>query len=287
MNTSSIAITGATGQLGRLVVESLLRKMPASVLTAVVRDITKAGGFATRGVTLRQANYNDPAGLEEAFTGIKKLLLISSSEVGQRAAQHRNVISAAQRAGVQLIVYTSLLHADTSPLDLAAEHAETEALIKISGLPFVILRNGWYAENYTASIPGALANGAFLGSAGRGRIAAASRQDFAEAAVAVLTNPVAGQVFELAGDTAFTLTDLATEISRQVGKNIVYRNLPPTDYRAILLQAGLPENLAAGLASWDASAAQDALFDDSRQLSGLIGRPTTSLAESVRQALKR
>jgi NAD(P)H dehydrogenase (quinone) len=133
-----------------------------------------------------------------------------------------------------------------------------------------------------------VANGAFLGSAGHGRIAAASRQDFAEAAVAVLTNPVAaGQVLELAGDTAFTLTYLATEISRQVGKNIVYRNLPPTEYRAILLQAGLPENLAAGLASWDASAAQDALFDDSRQLSRLIGRPTTSLAESVQQALKR
>ncbi|HQY05673.1 MAG TPA: NmrA family NAD(P)-binding protein, partial [Lacunisphaera sp.] len=197
------------------------------------------------------------------------------------------VIAAAKRAGVKLLVYTSLLRADRSLLNLAPEHLETEKALKASGLPFVILRNGWYAENYTVSVPAAVANGAFLGSAGEGRIASAARADYAAAAAVALTGGAKpGQTYELAGDQAYTLTELAAEISRQTAKAIPYRDLPEADYAAILRKIGLPEGLANGLASWDAGAARGALFDDGRQLSRLIGRPTTSLAESIRQALK-
>ena len=288
MSPSTIAVTGATGQLGHLVINHLLKKVPASSVIAIVRNPSKAADLASGGILVRKANYTDLPALEEALASVDKLLLVSSSEVGQRALQHRNIITAANRAGVKFLVYTSLLHADTSSLDLAAEHAETESMIKASGLPYAILRNGWYTENYTMSALGAVANGAFLGSAGDGHIASAARNDYAEAAAAVLLNPPrSGEVFELAGDEAYTLTDLAAEISRQTGKSIPYHDLSAEEYRATLVQAGLPEGLASGIASWDASAAKDALFDDSRQLSRLIGRPTTPLADSVRAALKK
>lgn len=282
-----IAITAATGQLGRLVLNDLLAQVPATPVVAVVRNPAKAADLAARGLAVRAADYTDVAALAAAFADVEKVLLISSSEIGQRAAQHRNVITAAQRAGVKLLVYTSLLRADTSPLNLAAEHVATEAALKASGLPFIILRNGWYTENYTVSVPPAVANGSFLGSAGEGRISSAARADYAAAAVAALTGKAAvGKTYELAGDTAYTLADLAAEISRQTGKAIPYRNLPEDDYRAVLLQIGLPEGLAAGLASWDVDASRGALFDDGHQLSKMIGRPTTALAESVRRALK-
>jgi len=282
-----IAITGATGQLGQLVINALLAKAPAPALVAVVRNPAKAAPLAARGVALRQAGYTDVAALTAAFAGVDQVLLVSSSEIGQRATQHRNVIAAAKRAGVKLLVYTSLLRADTSPLNLAAEHLDTEKALKASGLPFIILRNGWYTENYTASVPAAVANGAFIGSAAGGRIASASRADYAAAAAVALTGgATVGRTYELAGDSAYTLTQLAAELSRQTGKNIPYHNLPEADYRAILLKAGLPEGLAAGLASWDVDASRGALFDDGHQLSKLIGRPTTTLSESIRQALQ-
>ena len=282
-----IAITGATGQLGQLVINQLLQNTPASQIVAVVRNPSKATDLAARGVTIRAASYTDLGALQNAFTGVEKLLLISSNEIGQRAVQHQNVITAAKRAGVKLLVYTSLLRADTSPLSLAPEHMETEKAVKASGVPFVILRNGWYTENYTASIGPALANGAFIGSAGNGRIASAARADYAAAAVAALTGTAkVGQTYELAGDTAYTLSELAEEISRQSGKNIPYHNLPEAEYCGILLKIGLPPALAAGLASWDVDASQGALFDQNHQLSKLTGRPTTPLTTSVQQALK-
>ncbi|HLP02391.1 MAG TPA: NAD(P)H-binding protein, partial [Opitutaceae bacterium] len=183
-----IALTGATGQLGRLVLEQLLAAAtPADSIAALVRQPAKAAELAARGVQVRAADYDDPAALEHALAGVDKLLLISSSELGSRVAQHRNVIEAARRRGVGLLIYTSLLHADTSALDLAPEHRETEQLLKTSGLPYVILRNGWYTENYTASLPSALALGALHGSAGEGRIASAARADFAAAAAKALT----------------------------------------------------------------------------------------------------
>ena len=186
-----IVVTGATGQLGRLVIQSLLTKLPAAQIVAAVRQPERAADLAELGVQVRQADYTKPATLDAAFQGAEKVLLISSSEVGQRTAQHKNVIDAAKRAGVSLLAYTSLLHANRSPLGLAAEHQATEALLEESGLPHVLLRNGWYTENYLASIPPALQHGAYIGSAGEGRIASAARADYAEAAAAVLT--LAGQ----------------------------------------------------------------------------------------------
>jgi NAD(P)H dehydrogenase (quinone) len=279
-----IAITGATGQLGRLVVDKLKGKVPGSDIVALVRSPAKA---ADLGVEAREADYSKPETLDRALAGVDTLLLISSSEVGQRTAQHRNVIDAAKKAGVTRIVYTSLLHADTSPLSLADEHRATEADLKASGIPFTILRNGWYTENYTGSIAGSLAGGAFIGSAGDGEISSAPRADYAEAAVAVLTGPGHdGKTYELAGDDAYTLRDLAAEVSRQTGKTILYKNLPEADYAAALVGFGLPEGVARAIAGWDIAASKGALFDNERQLAKLIGRPTTPLSTVVAEALR-
>lgn len=281
-----IAITGATGQLGRLVIDQLLQTIPANQLIALVRNPSKASDLQARGLQVRAADYTQPATLETALQGVEKLLLISSSEVGQRLEQHRNVVAAAKKSGVALLAYTSILNAQHSQMDLAHEHRETEQLIKASGIPFVFLRNGWYTENYTASIPTALQFNVLLGSAGDGKISLAARADYAAAAAKVLTrDDQAGKIYELAGDTAYTLADFAAELSHQTGKNIPYSNLPEAEYRGILQNAGLPDWLASLLASSEASAAQGALFDGSHQLSQLIGRATTPLAESIKIAL--
>ncbi|WP_079436521.1 SDR family oxidoreductase [Zoogloea sp. LCSB751] len=282
-----IVVTGASGQLGRLVIENLLQTVPAAQIVAAVRTPAKVADLAARGVQVREADYNRPETLAAAFAGADKLLLISSSEVGSRLPQHRAVIDAAKRAKVGLIAYTSLLHADTSPLPLGAEHKATEQLIVEAGLPAVILRNGWYTENYLASIPPALQYGVVLGSAGEGRIASAARADYAAAAAAVLTRDgQAGKVYELAGDESYTLAELAAEIARQSGKAVAYQNLPEADFKAALLGAGLPEGLAALLAESDIGASKGGLFDDSHQLSQLIGRPTAGLAALVKAALQ-
>ena len=281
-----IAITGASGQLGRLVIAELLKTLPAAEIIAVVRHPDQVQDLAELGVQVRQADYDQPATLLAAFEGVDKLLLISSNEVGRRLPQHRAVIEAAKSAGVKLLAYTSLLRADTSPLGLAAEHQTTEAFLQTAGLPFVLLRNGWYSENYLGSVPLALQHGALIGSAGEGRIALAARADFAAAAAAVLCRDnQAGLVYELAGDQSYSLAELAAEIARQSGQAVVYQNLPEADYTAALVGAGLPEGLAGLLADADSCAAQGALFDDSRQLSQLIGRPTTPIAPLVKAAL--
>jgi NAD(P)H dehydrogenase (quinone) len=214
-------------------------------------------------------------------------LLISSSEVGARTAQHRAVIDAAKRAGVKLLAYTSILHADRSPLALAEEHRQTEAYLKASGVPFVLLRNGWYAENYTGGVPTAIQHQAVLGSAGEGRVSWASRQDYAEAAAAVLTAEAdqAGRIYELAGDQAYTLAELAAEIARQSGRPVVYKDLPEAAYQEVLVGAGLPEAFAGLLADSDVGASQGGLFDDTRQISALTGRATTTLAQSIAAVL--
>lgn len=281
-----IVVTGASGQLGRLVIEALLKELPAGEIVAAVRNPENVADLAARGVQVRQADYDQPASLVEAFKGAGKLLLISASQVGRRVPQHRAVIDAAKAAGVGLLAYTSLLHADTSPLPLAAEHKETESLIRASGLPAVILRNGWYTENYTAGIPSALQYGVVLGSAKQGRIASAARADFAEAAAVVLTQEnQAGRIYELAGDESYTLGELAAEIAAQSGKVVAYQDLPESEFKTALLGAGLPDFLATLLAESDVGASKGGLFDDTRQLSALINRPTTPLAELVRLAL--
>jgi NAD(P)H dehydrogenase (quinone) len=281
-----IVITGATGQLGQLVIKALLKKVPASGIVIAVRNVEKAKNLAALGVHVRQADYTQPATWDAALKGADKVLLISSSEIGQRAKQHRPVIDAAKRAGVKLLAYTSVLRADTSPLGLAAEHKETEDYIRASGVPFVLLRHSWYTENYTAGIPGALAHGAVYGCAGNGRISSATRADYAEADVAILTaDNHAGKVYELAGDTDYTLAELAAEISRQSGKNIGYVNLSEAEYKNVLIKVGLPEPVAALLSDSDTGVSKGGLFDDGHQLSKLIGRPTTPLAAVVKAAL--
>ncbi|MBU9824827.1 SDR family oxidoreductase [Rahnella perminowiae] len=282
-----IAVTGATGQLGRLVIAALLKKVPANQIIAAVRNPQKAQDLAEQGIQVRQADYSQPATLDSAFEGVEKLLLISSSEVGQREAQHNAVIDAAKRAGVQLLAYTSLLHADKSPLGLGVEHRATEKALSESAIPFVLLRNGWYTENYAASIAPALAHNAFIGSVGEGKISSAARQDYAEAAAAVLTQEnQAGKIYELAGDDAYTLAEFTAEIARQSGKKVDYINLPEADFAKALLGAGLPEGLANMLADSDAGAGKGGLFDDSHTLSKLIGRPTTPVKDVIAATLK-
>lgn len=278
-----IGITAATGQLGKLVVESLKQKVASENIVVLVRTPEKASDL---GVETKAFDYSNKESQVEALKGIDTLLLISGSEVGQREAQHANVIASAKEAGVKKIVYTSVLHADTSTLSLAVEHIATEKNLKESGLTYTILRNGWYTENYAGSIGGALAGGAFIGSVGDGKISSAARIDFAEAAATVLaTEGHDGKVYELAGDTSYTLADLAAEISAQTGKTLPYANLPEAEYAKILTSFGLPEFLAQAIASWDVSASKGDLFDDSKTLSALIGRPTTSLAETVKETL--
>ncbi|WP_158810082.1 SDR family oxidoreductase [Beijerinckia sp. L45] len=288
MSNPLYAVTGASGQLGRLVVTALAQRVAPSQIVALVRDPTAAEDLAALGVTLRVADYDQPATLDAAFAGVEKVLLISSNALGARAAQHQNAIDAAARAGVTLLAYTSVLRADISPLGLAEEHRQTEAAIKASGLPFVLLRNGWYTENYTASVPAAVAHGATLGSAGNGRIASAARVDYAEAAVAVLLSGTAqaGEIYELAGDDAYTLPDFAAEIGRQAGKTVTYNDMPEAAFKAALRGFGLPEPLAGLLADSDVAASKGALDDDGHQLSRLIGRATTPWPKTIAAAVQ-
>lgn len=283
-----ILVTGATGKLGRLVLEKLLEKVPAHQVIAAVRNPEKAAELRARGIQVRKADYSQPETLGAAFAGVEKVLLISSNEVGQRAAQHRAVVEAARKAGVKLLAYTSILHADRSGLALAAEHKATEESIRASGVPYVLLRNGWYTENYTENLGPALAHGAILGSAGEGRVAAATRADYAAAAVAVLTGSGhENKVYELAGDTAFTMTELAAEVSRKAGKTIVYKDLPPEQYQGVLEGAGVPGPFAGILADSDVGASRGELNGASGDLRRLIGHATTPLADAVAVALQR
>ncbi|MBR8306600.1 SDR family oxidoreductase [Burkholderia cenocepacia] len=281
------AITGASGQLGRLVIDALLETVPASRIVAAVRNPARARDLEARGVVVREADYTRPETLASAFVGVDKLLLISSTEVAGRLPLHRAVIDAARRAEVSLLAYTSMLHADTSPARLAIEHRQTEEIIAAAGLPAVILRNGWYTENHLMALPAALEHGAFIGAAKDGRFSSAAREDYAAAAaVALATDGHAGKTYELAADDAFTLTQLAAEVSRQSGKPVVYNDLAQDAYADALTSAGLPPEFAGVLADADVAASRGALFDDGGALARLIGRPTTPLASVVATALR-
>ncbi len=280
------AVTGASGQLGRLVVEDLIAKVDPGIVVALARDPARLADLAGRGVIVRAFDYNAAETLRSALDGVDRLLLISSNELGKRELQHRAVIDAAKAAGVGFVAYTSILHADDSPLGLAAEHRATEAAIKGSGIPYALLRNGWYTENYTMGAATAIEHGAVIGSTGAGRISTATRADYAAAAAAVLLgNDRTSRTYELAGDAAFTLADYAAALAEASGKPVVYVDMPEDRYRAELEGAGLPGPLASMLADSSAKAAGGALFDDGRALSALIGRPTTPLAETVRKAV--
>ncbi|MBT2444427.1 NAD(P)H-binding protein [Streptomyces sp. ISL-36] len=284
----SIVVTGATGQLGRLVVAELLTRVPAPSVAAVVRDKEKAADLAERGVELRVADYSKPETLAETFEAGDRVLLISGSEVGRRVPQHAAVIAAAKAAGVAQLAYTGILGGPEADFDLAAEHKATERLILESGLPYTFLRNGWYTENYTASLAAVLAHGAVVANAGEGRIASATRADYAAAAAAVLTGPVEehlNRAYELSGDVAWSLAEYAAEVSARSGKEIAYTPVPAETHLAILTGAGVPQPFAEILVDVDRAVERGALARRNGDLSRLIGRPTTPIAETIADAM--
>ena len=279
-------VTGASGQLGQLVVDHLSTLVPAGDIIALVRSEDAAKAYADKGITTRKGDYEDVDSLKAAFDGVDRLLLISSSEVGKRATQHENVLSAAKAAGVGFIAYTSILNAETGGMALAEEHLVTEAALRDSGIPHTLLRNGWYSENIAGTAPQAVGMGQHFGAAGDGRFATASRKDFAEAAAIVLAGEGhEGKTYELGGDTDFNLTEYAALLSEVSGKEVTYVNLEEAAYAKALVGAGLPEGFAGILADSDAKAANGALATQSRDLSTLIGRPTTPMRETLKTFL--
>ena len=283
-----LVITGAAGKLGRHVIDRLISQgTTPDDIVATVRRPARAAWLTDRGVHIRYADYTDPDSLRAAFAGADRILLISSNADRQRAAQHRNVIEAAANANVDLLGYTSLLRADVSGIGLAVDHRATERMITESGVPAVILRNGWYIENYTENLATDLTTGIHLGSAGEGRVAGATRQDYAAAAAAVMTGDGhAGQVYELAGDTGFTMTDLAAEVTRASGKRVVYSDMTTSEHIKALVDTGVPEKTAELHADWDAGVARGDLDVAGPRLHDLIGHDTTRLHEAVAEALK-
>ncbi|WP_026924830.1 SDR family oxidoreductase [Glycomyces arizonensis] len=282
-----IAVTGASGHLGRLVIERLLeREVPPEQITALVRDPAKASELAERGVEVRHADYDQPNTLQPALYGVEKLLLISGSEVGQRLPQHRNVIDAAKYAEVGLVLYTSILNADTSQVALATEHIGTERYLQETGVPHVILRNGWYMENYTQNLDRIIESGTLYGAAGKGRVAAATRNDYAEAAAVLLTEDHGvDRSFELCGDEPFTYDELATAIGKAAGTDVVYQNMDPEAYTQALVESGLPMPAAMMITDADEGVARGDLDSNSTDLSDLIHRPTMSLHDVLRGAI--
>ena len=281
-----IAITGATGQLGNLVIEQLLQLTAAQNIVALVRKIDKAEHFKVQGIEPREFDYDRPETLVPAQIGIDKLLLISANEIGRRTPQHQAVIDAAKVAGVPYLAYTSLLRADTSPLGLAQEHRETEKLIQDSGITYTFLRNNWYSENYLAGVAHTIEIGTLFGAAQDGRISSASRIDYAEAAAKVLTSTGhENKTYELAGSESFSLSDLATFIGQAVNKDIIYQNLSAEEYTQGLTQAGLPAGLVDVIVDADIQTIQGAMYSDSKDLEQLIGHKTTSIQDAIKAAL--
>ncbi len=283
----SIVVTGATGALGRLVIEELLKRTAPDEIVAVARDRAKAAGLAARGIGVEVADYSRPETLQGVFASGDRVLFISGNEAGRRLTQHRAVIDAAREAGVALLAYTSVLGGPSATFSIAEEHVATEQALLASGVPYCLLRNGWYHENYTGALATTLRTGAVIGSAGEGRVATAARRDYAETAAVVLTGSGhENTVYELSGDTAWTMAEYAAEVSRQTGRQIPYRDLPQERYVALMVEAGVPALGAQMVADADAGIARGELAATPGELSGLLGRPTTPLAEAITEALK-
>jgi NAD(P)H dehydrogenase (quinone) len=280
----SLVVTGATGQLGRLVVASLLAKgVAADRIVALGRDDGRLAALADLGVTTRRVDYSDAGAVADALAGAERVLLISGNEIGQRLVQHQNVIDAAKSAGVELLAYTSVAHADTSGIELAVEHRATEEAIVASGLPYTFLRNSWYIENYSGQLGTYLEHGTILGAAGDGRVSAATRADFAEAAAAVLLTEQPKVVYELGG-AAFSMKELAETVSEVTGTDINYTDVPADELTKVLVGAGVPEQYAAIVADADLGLGRGELYVEPTDLEDLLGRPATSLADELRSA---
>ncbi|AXC13536.1 NADPH:quinone oxidoreductase 2 [Acidisarcina polymorpha] len=282
-----IAVTGANGNLGKLVVNGLLKTIPANQIVAAVRDPEKSGDLRDLGVEVRKADYDHSETLAEALKGVEKLLLVSAVVPGERFRQHKAVIDAARQAGVKLVAYTSMLRADNSTMLLAAEHKQTEEYLKKSGITFVLLRNGWYLENHTGALGPALTHGSIMGCAGEGRFASASRADYAGAAVTVLTQPGhENKTYELAGDHSFSMYEFAEEVSKQADRSVAYNNVTAAEYEAALLSFGLPQMIVDVVIDADSKSSKGELDSSSRDLSKLIGRDTTTFSQAIKFALQ-
>jgi len=282
----TVLVTAATGQLGRLVVQSLLERIPADRIVAGARSPEKAADLAALGVRVLPLDYARPDTLKAALAGVDRVLLVSGTDLGGRVGQHQAVIDAAKEAGVGLLAYTSVLGGERANFAIADDHKVTEAAIRASGLPFVLLRNGWYTENYTGQLETFLRYGAVIGSSGDGRVASAARRDYAEAAAVVLTGPGhENAVYELSGDTAWSFSQFAAEVSAQSGLPVVYRDVSPQEQERTLLGAGLPAPMAEALVEVDAAIGRGELADTPGDLARLIGRPTTPMPDTVRAAL--
>jgi NAD(P)H dehydrogenase (quinone) len=283
---TTYAVTGATGKLGRLALDELLKQTDAANIVALARDPSTLQEYDQLGVQVRKADYDDPGSLKTALQGVDRLLLISGNAVGERERQHGNVIDAAREAGVSYLAYTSILKGDKSRLALAPEHVATEKLLAASGLNYDVLRNGWYSENYTGGLAQSLESGKIFGAVGQGKLSTASRQDLAAGAAAALLKGEGGRTYELAGDSGWTMDEFAAEVSRQAGKPVEYVNQSESDYAKVLEGAGLPPPVAAMLAGTSALSGQGELYDESKDLSRLSGRPTTPISETIAAALK-
>lgn len=280
------AVTGASGQVGQLVLDNLLQQVAAGDIVALARDPAKLADYSAKGVQVRAADYDDPASLKTALAGVDRVLLISGNAVGQRGRQHGNVIDAAKEAGASYLAYTSILKGDKSRLQLAPEHVETENLLAASGLNYDVLRNGWYSENYVGGLAHSVATGKIFGAVGDGKLSTATRADFAAGAAAALVKGKGGDVYEFAGDNAWSMQEFAAEVSRQAGKPVEYVNQSEADYAKTLESAGLPPPVAAMLSNTSVLSGQGELYDDSKDLSTLSGRPTTPISETIAAALK-
>jgi len=283
---TTYAVTGATGKLGRLVLDELLQHTDAANIVALAREPGALADYAEKGVHVRAADYDDPESLGAAFAGVDRVLLISGNAVGQRERQHGNVIEAAKQAGASYLAYTSILKGDRSRLALAPEHVATEKLLKGSGLNYDVLRNGWYSENYTGGLAQSLESGKIFGAVGTGKLSTATRADLAAGAAAALLHGKGGDTYELAGDQAWSMPEFAAEVSRQSGKPVAYIDQSEAEYARVLEGAGLPPPIAAMLASTSALSAEGELYEEGKDLSRLSGRPTTPISETIAAALK-
>jgi NAD(P)H dehydrogenase (quinone) len=284
---TTYAVTAASGQLGRKVLDELLERVDASNVVALARDPAKLEDYAAKGIDVREASYDDPASLDKALDGVDRVLLISGNEVGQRERQHGNVIEAAKKAEVEYIAYTSILNAQDSRLGLAPEHVATEKLLEESGLNYDLLRSAWYSENFTGGLAHQVEAGVIYGASGDGRYSTATRSDIAAGAAAALVTSKGGNVYECAGDESWTMEEFAAEVSKAAGKDVKYVNQSEEEYAKTLEGAGLPPPVAALLASTSALAGEGELENNDRQLSKLSGRPTTPIGETIREALNK
>jgi NAD(P)H dehydrogenase (quinone) len=279
-----IVVTATSGHLGRLIVTDLLdRGIPATDIVAGARKPEAIADLADAGVRTTRIDYDDPATIEAAISTGDTFVLISGAFTPDRNRQHADAVAAATRAGAGHIVYTSGLRASESPSPIAASHAPTEDAVRASGLPFTILRNGWYTENYAANIPTARETGVLLASVSEGRVASASRRDFASAVGAVVTSEGhLGQTYELSGDVAWTYDDLAAALSEVLGRDVVHKPVSSAEHLEILKDAGVPEQFAEMGVAVDGAIAAGAFAYQNGDLARLLGRPTTPLVDGLR-----